>query len=416
MRPFGRSDAGNGRDRSVEGLRSDRCRCGRRARDGRAVPGRLAAGVHAPALALMVLLAGCGAPPPTPTPQPLEARALEPAGEWRMESRQSLFDTPFGGISALAWDASAQRLLALSDDRGDEAPSRYYQARIDLADGRLDAGDLVWEAVTVLRDASDQPFAEDSLDPEGLALAPDGQRYLASEGDAGAEPPLPPAVLRLDPGGRETGRLPLTEAYLPDGEGDRGVRDNQGFESLALAPDGRWLVTGTQGPLAQDADPEDGGECAAHLLAWTLPDQAPAGEWRYPLDLPAGRADAEDCDKAGALTELLALDSAGGLLALERLGESGNDGPAATRLYAIRLPLGGDADAAAADGEPPRLEKRLLAELEALGLEPEGLEGMTLGPNLPDGRRALLLAGDDDFAKKADTQWLMLALDLGPTP
>jgi len=57
------------------------------------------------------------------------------------------------------------------------------------------------------------------------------------------------------------------------------------------------------------------------------------------------------------------------------------------------------------------VEKTLLLDLDTLGLPLDNVEGMTLGPRLPDGRRSLLLVSDNNFAPGQFTQFLLFALD-----
>jgi hypothetical protein len=48
--------------------------------------------------------------------------------------------------------------------------------------------------------------------------------------------------------------------------------------------------------------------------------------------------------------------------------------------------------------------------LDALGIPLDNVEGMTLGPELPDGRRSLILVSDNNFAPSQFTQFLLFAL------
>ena len=57
------------------------------------------------------------------------------------------------------------------------------------------------------------------------------------------------------------------------------------------------------------------------------------------------------------------------------------------------------------------MEKSLLLDLRTLGLPLDNIEGMAIGPTLPDGRRSLILVSDDNFAATQFTQFLLFALD-----
>jgi len=52
------------------------------------------------------------------------------------------------------------------------------------------------------------------------------------------------------------------------------------------------------------------------------------------------------------------------------------------------------------------VQKTLLLDLDELGLTLDNVEGMTFGPNLPDGSRSLVLVSDNNFDPAAFTQFL----------
>ena len=56
-------------------------------------------------------------------------------------------------------------------------------------------------------------------------------------------------------------------------------------------------------------------------------------------------------------------------------------------------------------------QKTLLLDLDELGLTLDNIEGMTLGPRLPDGRQSVLLVSDNNFTPGQVSQFLLFALD-----
>jgi len=58
------------------------------------------------------------------------------------------------------------------------------------------------------------------------------------------------------------------------------------------------------------------------------------------------------------------------------------------------------------------IQKRSLLDLSTLSLEPplDNIEGMTLGPRLPDGSRSLILVSDNNFDGAQVTQLLLFRL------
>ena len=101
---------------------------------------------------------------------------------------------------------------------------------------------------------------------------------------------------------------------------------------------------------------------------------------------------------------MLALDHRGTLLALERSFSTGVPGNHIRLFIARADPAGADAS-----GRVP-LRKELLLDLDDLGITLDNQEGLTFGPNLPDGRRTLVLISDDNFSETQVTQFLAFAV------
>ena len=218
-------------------------------------------------------------------------------------------------------------------------------------------------------------------------------------------------------------------ASLPLPESLRRCRFNRALESLALSPDGRILWTANEGPLPEDG-PEPTAERGAKIRIYALPvsgllpktndsrpapassTQAPAASptepaFRfYELNAAAGGKMPHLPAPFNGLAELCALPD-GRLLALERsfgLRTRSPDDPRAS-LIAISIYLvdplhtapGAAPRPSEGSGRPPVLAKTLLWR----GLTGRAnYEGMTLGPELADGSRALILVSDGDVTRK----------------
>jgi 3-phytase len=100
------------------------------------------------------------------------------------------------------------------------------------------------------------------------------------------------------------------------------------------------------------------------------------------------------------LVELLPLDD-DHLIAMERSFSVGAPDTGNTiKLFEVTLPRwGGTA------------RKRLLLDLDELGIPLDNVEGMTFGPRLRHGRQSLVLVSDNNFAPTQFTQFLLFALD-----
>lgn len=373
---------------------------------------------------LALLLTGCTmvvAPPPAALPNSNVEMAhlgnLELLGVIRVPNNTEVFDTRVGGLSALAYDSESNSYFLLSDDRAIVDATRIYQASIDVSDGKLEPDDLVWKAMIPLLDANGAPFGRMALDPEGLAHTPDGF-YVSTEGDASANPPIAPAILHFMPNGQWVRELPLPNKFIPYAGSGAGVRDNKGLESLTLTPDGRYLISGIENALAQDGPAATlQTKSFSRLLKIDLTGQEATQEMVYVVETIPIAPQPAHAEADNGLVELTALDNEGTLLAMERSYAVG--GGNTVRLYLIHTNAATDVSSmetlmASVLYRP--VTKTLLADFGALGqaqgIRPDNVEGLTLGPLLPDGRQLLLAVSDNNFNVVQSTQIWAFALTL----
>ncbi|EGV27924.1 3-phytase [Thiorhodococcus drewsii AZ1] len=329
-------------------------------------------------------------------------------------------DTEVGGLSGITYDADDNRFLALSDDRSDLAPARYYSLTIDLSDGHLDSGDIAFTGVTKLQPRFGSYFAPGGIDPEGIALAPNGGVFVSSEGDASKL--LAPFVNHFNRFGIQDLELEIDAKYLPTATS--GIRNNLAFESLNLSPNKRYLFTAVENALVQDgpqATLED--KSLSRILKYDLKTGKALGEMVYEVEPVAETPEPATAFATNGLVELLALDDNGSLLAMERGFSTGKGN--VVKLYQVLSQ--GALDVSAWDsllwkeeGVPfsidPPVQKQELLDFGDLVETVDNLEGMTLGPVLPDGRQSLIVVSDNNFSSTQFTQFIALALNIETVP
>jgi hypothetical protein len=225
---------------------------------------------------------------------------------------------------------------------------------------------------------------------------------------------IPPWIRQYTLGGSFIADLPVPDAYTPTADHSSGIRPNLAFESATLPPNGNFLFTGTENALYQDGP------------AATTANGSPSRLVRY--DLQTGRLDRQwvywddpvlepsSIFSVNGLDELLAINNEF-LISMERsfsVGGTVTGTGNSIRLYSVALPGATDVNgvfslAGKLDQVRPA-KKTLLFDLDTLGIPLDNVEGMTLGPTLPDGRRALVLVSDNNFAASQFTQFLLFAL------
>ena len=277
---------------------------------------------------------------------------------------------------------------------------RFYTLRIGVGGG-APAVQIV--AVTTLRDAAGQPFAPLSLDPEGLALTKDDTLVITSEGFANRL--IDPWVREFGLDGRQLGALPVP-VRLP-AERRRHPR---------RAPEPRLRERGdaAERPLplhrrprtrsSRTARPRPSPPAARRGSSATTSQRRrarPAVRLLDGSDRRAARArepvrGQRPRRAAAAEQPVPALD---GALVLGRRARAPATRSSSTtsRSRARTTSTASTASRRCSPASEP-VEKTLLLDLDELGIPLDNVEGMAFGPNLPDGRRSLILVSDNNFS------------------
>ena len=308
-----------------------------------------------------------------------------------------------------------QRLTLRVDPATNDAVSVALDATemLKRPDGKPFIG--ISSELGTFKDASGE-VVSNRLDPEAIRRLPSGNVLISEE--------YMPGVIEFDPHGAFVRAWPVPQAFRcqhpgPDEAAElppantSGRQPNKGFEGMAITPSGVvWTLL--QSPLLQDgalnAKGKRVGRNIRMLCLGTQPGASAMRQLVYPLESPAN-----------GICELLALDEQR-FLTIER------DGPAAKfrRIYLIDASQATDVSSVAAlpegalpEGTKP-VSKRLLVDLSdpSTGITdmPEKIEGLCLGPALPDGRRTLVVASDNDMKADEPTRFWVFALPQWATP
>jgi 3-phytase/alkaline phosphatase D len=340
--------------------------------------------------AIVVLVAAAALPASAAAKGPrlqFRGQAIVPAGT-------TFQQTTVGGLSSITYDRRRDVYYAISDDPSQLQRARFYTVALGVRDGRLTDGDVGFRGVTTLLAPDGHPYAAQSLDPEGLALTRDRRLIVTSEGFA--DRLIDPFVRRYSLNGSFLGSLPVPQPFLPTADHSSGVRQNLAFESAGVR--GRFLFTGTENALYQDgpaATVSNGSP--ARLMRYDLRTGRLDRQWVYETDPVAEPPVPPTAFSVNGLVELLPLDDEH-LIAMERSFSVGAPGTGNTiKLYDVSL-------------RGRFAHKRLLLNLDDLGIPLDNVEGLTFGPRLRDGRRSLVLVSDNNFATTLAAQFLLFAM------
>jgi hypothetical protein len=323
-----------------------------------------------------------------------------------------------GGISAIDYTGANDEYLLLPD-RGPSDGATAYSCRVhrlhlSVAPGKSPVVTATIKATTMLVNEDGHaltgsakafqgsvPALWERFDPEGIRVTSGGSFFLSDE--------YGPSVFQFSPAGKRTAVFKIPQKFLvqhPSAKAEEeatnrsGRQPNGGMEGLAITPNGTKLYAAMQRPLIQDSRPDEtlpGKRIGTNtrLLEIDVATRT-TRELLYPLDATAN-----------GISEILAINDHEFLM-LERDSKPGTEA-IAKRIYKIdvagatdisqmeTLTVGGIPEGVTA------VRKTLFLDLldPKFGLAgpefPEKVEGLAFGPDLPDGRRLLIVAIDNDF-------------------
>lgn len=358
------------------------------------------------AAATAVAICGCATrkpfrPPEGPVPLLMWlGESTRPAGANYPQLQDS---AKYGSLSGLAHDSVSGQWVGVIDDRVQTRVAwlnvSYGASGLNVAPQRLQelrAGPGVTERIATQSDL------------EAIVALPDGSFVMTEEGHRVRDELWQPALLQVTRDGVVTNVIEFPKEFQITAEGATGLRDNQGFEGLAVTPRGR-LIAGLEQPLIQDGEVTFDRGAPGRLIEFE-----PSGvtfraarQWRYMIS-PTPRVEGfdETCsDGENGLVELLALSDTR-LISMERACLITRDKQFIAnpvQLFAVEL-TGGEA------------RKRLLLNFDDVTrrLSPglsrlENFEGLTFGP-IVNGRRTLLVVSDDNFRATQKTAFLLFGM------
>ncbi|MEH1860474.1 MAG: esterase-like activity of phytase family protein [Nostoc sp.] len=343
----------------------------------------------------------------------VEISSIKFIGEATLPKGLIFQKTEVGGLSGITYNARNNLYYAISDDRGQKAAVRFYTLKIDLSKGSLQKGGIIPVSVTTLLNENGQTFSPGETDTEGIALTNKSTVLISSEGDAAKL--INPFIKEFSlSSGREIFTLPIPNKFLPDKTNQKGIRNNLAFESLTITPDNKHLFTATENALIQDgvaAKPNIGSPC--RILQYNLLNNQPEKEFLYQTE-PVTPFLNLIGKFASGLPDLLALDNQGHFLSLER---SFTGLGFAIFLFQVSLEAADDIhninSLLTVDSKNIKLvKKKLLLDLRKLDVLLDNIEGLTLGPKLPDGQQSLILISDNNFNSLQRTQILAFKIKI----
>ena len=347
-------------------------------------------------------------------------RELRFINEYIIPHNVQFKNTTIGGLSGIDFDKENKLFYIISDDWSMTNAARFYTAHIFLNEKGIDTVQFV-DVVSFLQpDGNVYPGAKENPyrtpDPESIRYNPlnktlvwttEGERFIMKDSIVLQDP----AVRTITKEGKQLDSFPLPpQAHMYMDE--RGLRRNGVFEGLSFADDYNNLYINIEEPIYEDGQRAATGDTTAwiRLFKYDVRSKMLTGEYAYQVD-PVVRAPLPSNGfKINGVSEILEI-SKNKLLFVERSYSVGRTD------CNIRVYLGDVSKASDITGVNSLMgakfnpiKKQLLLNMDSLGMYIGNIEGVSFGPQLPNGHRTLIFVADNNFRATEKTQFLLFEL------
>lgn len=350
--------------------------------------------------------------------RPGNIRNLKFIGLYRIPYALKFKNTTVGGLSGIDYDAVNKRYYFICDDRSDINPARYYTATIALSNKGIDS--IHFTGVHNLLQPNGKPYPNSKQDPN-LTPDPEAIRYnplrkqlvWSSEGERIVHKK---DTILVDPSitGIALQGIYLHQYVLPENLQmqfiKKGPRQNGVLEGLTFANQYKTLFASLEEPLYEDgarADTID-NNAFIRILQYDVATRKNTQQFAYKLGTIAHVPFPVNGFKVNGVPDILSIGN-NKLLVVERSYSSGRlactiklyitDLNGATNIKDYISLKTGNAFTPAT--------KKLLLNMDDLGIYIDNVEGVTFGPRLPNGHQTLLFVSDNNFNPLEQTQLLL---------
>jgi hypothetical protein len=348
--------------------------------------------------------------------------SLKLLGQYVVPHNKQFKGTTIGGLSGIDYDAKKKVYYMISDDRSAINPARFYTAKIFCTEKGIDS--VAFVNVTTLRQKNGAAYPSNKTDP-AHAPDPEALRYnrllnkmiWTSEGEriVNAKDTIlqNPAITVITADGKYASAFPVHE-NLKIHAVEKGPRQNGVFEGLTFDGSKKKLYISVEEPLYEDgprADTMD-NDAFIRILKFDVLSKNNIAQYAYKLDPVAYPATPSNAFKINGIPDILWIGN-NKLLVLELSYSTG-------RLpFTIKLFIADLSNATNIINNPSLKEntsfapasKKLLLNMDELGIYTDNIEGVTFGPILPNGHKTLLLVSDNNFQVFEQTQLFLFEIE-----
>ncbi|WP_414000265.1 esterase-like activity of phytase family protein [Flavobacterium sp. W1B] len=329
-------------------------------------------------------------------------------------------NTKIGGLSGIDYDKNQDIYYLISDERSQVDPSRFYTAKINLNNNQIQAIDF--QDTNTLKNQEGNTFGnwlsipETSADPEDIRYNPksksliwssEGARVLTSDKTVLQNP----SITFMDLKGNYKDKIKLPSNLEMQKE-DKGPRNNGTLESITFDKNHKNIYTCVEEPLFEDADKASTDKGALiRFYKFDVKTKKNTAQYAYLLDAIAKEPNPKGSFGVNGVAAIQYYKK-DQLLVLERSYSTGTLA-CTIKVYLCNLKKATDVKnlASLKNKSIEVASKKLILNMDDLGIFTDNIEGLTFGPKLANGHQSLIFVSDNNFSDKQKTQLLLFEVE-----
>jgi hypothetical protein len=311
--------------------------------------------------------------------------------------------TVLGGLSSIDY-LGDNKFILISDDRSEYSPARAYEMEIILSETGGIQSYSFFNTIT-LKNENGSLFRKNELDPESIRYRKSSNSYFYTSEGGRTKDWVQPFIWEINREGEVLNTLNIPEIFRFNKE--KGVRENGGFESLTFEND-TIIWYANELPLKEDGEVPGftEGFYPIRLVRQDIKNNVILNQYAYQISALKNRPNPENGFYINSVPEIMYIDE-DKLWVLERSFTTGIGN--FVKLFEVETSNATDIKNHYALNEKDytAVDKSLLIDFSDFKQRIDNVEGMTFGPDFPDGSKSLIFISDDNFNAEQETQlWL----------
>ncbi len=353
--------------------------------------------------------------------KPIEIQRLKFLSEYVVPYKMQFANSTIGGLSGIDYNPQKKEYYLISDDRSDKNPSRFYTTQILINNQKIDT--VIFLKNTFLKDqlgnfypnTLQDPFH--TPDPEALRYNPKNNTFIwSSEGERIVNSNKTivenPTVTEIKPDGNFIDTFQLPSQLIMHAT-EKGPRQNGVFEGLTFSQDYKSLFVSVEEPLYQDGPRAGAGDSTGvvRIIKFDMLTKKPVAQFAYVVDPVAYPAITPSSFKINGISDILSFNK-NKLLVIERSYSTGRLSCTIKVFFADISSAENINDVASLKNTQVKtVSKKLLLNMDELGIYIDNIEGVTFGPTLSNGKKSLIFIADNNFNPLEQTQFLLFEIE-----